>query len=75
MKNLLLLVLTLLISPPLWAIKMGIQNHTRGDVIALASDDDVAHFCNFTLQIVITADHVLCVYNGARPNTDYDSSP
>jgi hypothetical protein len=63
----------LLNSPQTWAITTGIQGHTRGDVIALTTDDEVAHLCNFTLQIVVTENHVLCVYNGALMKSNEDT--
>lgn len=54
-----------LISTDIFAeIQRGVSGHSQGDVIAVQRDEDVASFCDFNKQIVVTATNVLCVYNG-----------
>lgn len=47
-------------------LQRGIQGHTAGDVIALQTDSDVAAWCDFNKQILLTHTNVLCVYNGKK---------
>lgn len=51
--------------PPL---KPGVlaANQRAGDIIAPFTDSQVAAWCDFTKQIVITPGHILCAYNGSK---------
>lgn len=54
-----------LISTDIFAVmQRGVSGHSRGDVIAVQRDEDIASFCDFNKQIVVAATNVLCVYNG-----------
>lgn len=47
-------------------IEPGIQTHNPGDIIAVRSDSEIATWCDFTKQIVLTQPNTLCVYNGNK---------
>ncbi len=48
------------------AIQQGIQGHASGDVVAVKTDSQIAAWCDFNKQIVVTQFNVLCVYNGSK---------
>ncbi|MDR3491635.1 MAG: hypothetical protein P4M12_06275 [Gammaproteobacteria bacterium] len=47
------------------SITPGIDGHTRGDIISVKTDEQIAAWCDFSKQIAITQTSVLCVYNGS----------
>jgi hypothetical protein len=51
------------IFPPL---KLGVPGNKPGDIIAPVIDEQIAAWCDFNKQIVVTKKNVLCVYNGAK---------
>lgn len=64
MKQAIALVSLWLLAGSTLALTTGVSGHLRGDVIAVTSDDEVVRWCDFSNQIVVTSQHVLCVYNG-----------
>lgn len=63
MQTLLLMMLSL-ISINAYAIKFGIDEKAKGDVIAVRTDDQMASWCNFDKQVVRGVNYFLCIYNG-----------
>ena len=51
-------------NPP--AIATGAPGQVPGDIIAPATDAQVAAWCHFTKQIVVTHTNVLCVFGGMK---------
>lgn len=45
-------------------ISHDITNKIPGDIIAPQFDEQIAQWCDFNKQIVVTRTNVLCVYNG-----------
>lgn len=56
-------IVLLFVCASAFAMTPGIDRHSQGDVIAVRTDDQIAQWCNFDKQIVVTA-NVLCIYNG-----------
>jgi hypothetical protein len=67
MRKIFLCLLTMMLSIHANAsLTTGIDGHKAGDVISIRTDSEVAAYCNFDKQIVVTASTVLCVYNGSK---------
>lgn len=50
------------LNPPL--LKPGLPGKKRGEIIAPLLDEQIAAWCDFSKQIVITKTNTLCVYIG-----------
>lgn len=50
-------------------VEPGIKGHSRGDVIGVRTDDEIAKWCDFEKQIVVTQMYTLCVYNGNKESS------
>ena len=55
-----------LITTSAFAIDVGIKGHSKGDVIAVKTDDQIAAWCDFNKQILNTSFNTLCIYNGSN---------
>lgn len=66
MQKILGMVLVLMSMNVAAAISQGVQGHASGDVVAVKTDSQVAAWCDFSKQIVVTQFNVLCVYNGSK---------
>ncbi len=47
-------------------IKPGVPGKKRGDIIAPMLDEQVAAWCDFNKQIIVTRTNVLCAYVGEK---------
>lgn len=47
-------------------IKEGMPGHKHGDIIAPMTDEQIAAWCDFNKQIVMTKTKVLCAYVGGK---------
>jgi hypothetical protein len=47
-------------------IKPGVPGKKRGDIIAPMLDEQVAAWCDFNKQIIMTRTNILCVYVGGE---------
>lgn len=50
-------------------IKPGVPGKNKGDIIAPMLDEQVAAWCDFNKQIVVTRTNILCAYVGDRGPT------
>ena len=70
-KTLKMMLLSLLVAstfaearlPP---IKPGVPGKKRGDIIAPMLDEQIAAWCNFDKQIIVTRTNILCAYVGDK---------
>ena len=53
-------------SPRLPPIKPGMPGQKRGDIIAPMLDEQIAAWCDFNKQIVVTRTNILCAYVGDK---------
>lgn len=65
-----LLITLSLITTSAFSINSGIKNHSKGDVIAVKTDDQIAAWCDFSKQIINTQFNTLCIYNGNNQQLD-----
>lgn len=68
--RLIVILFFLLISFPTLAIEAGIKGHQPGDVIAVRTDDQIAAWCDFDKQIVVTQFNVLCIFKENNPSNE-----
>lgn len=61
-----LLVLSTIAEARLAPIKPGVPGRKRGDIIAPMLDEQVAAWCDFSKQIVVTRSNILCAYVGEK---------
>ena len=67
MRLLILLFLSFISFSTLASIEAGIKGHQPGDVIAVRTDDQIAAWCDFDKQIVVTQFNVLCIFKEQNP--------
>lgn len=65
-KYLFVFTVLTLIATNAFAISPGINGRSKGDVIAVRTDDQIAAWCDFSKQIINTQLNTLCVYNGSN---------
>lgn len=63
-KRTIILTILSFIATNAFAITPGINGHSKGDVIAVRTDNQIAAWCDFSKQIVNAQLNTLCIYNG-----------
>lgn len=53
-----------------FGMNTGIKNHSKGDVIAVRTEDQIAAWCDFNKQIINTQFNTLCVFNGNQESIE-----
>lgn len=71
-KQSFLLMLVSLITVNAFAITAGIAGRSKGDVIAVKTDNQIASWCDFSKQIVMSQFNTLCVFNGNNVSVNSD---
>lgn len=56
-------------------IKPGVPGKKRGDIIAPMLDEQIAAWCDFDKQIIVTRTNILCVYVGDKKTTAANTTP
>jgi|GEM_PF-4248615 len=60
--------------PQLPPIKPGMPGKKRGDIIAPMLDEQIAAWCDFSKQIIMTHSNILCVYVGDKNASENQSA-
>lgn len=68
-KGLMTVIMLSLMSCSAFALEAGISGRSKGDVIAVKTDNQIAAWCDFSKQIVMAQFNTLCVYNGNGQQT------